>query len=66
MTKQIVVQPTVGHNIGINVGNAISAESDIVTGYLAARDPEVIEARKAKNIAVRSALTAQLLADLAK
>ena len=63
MTKQIAVQPTIGHKTGIAVAEALDAELDIVTGYLAARDPELVEARKAKNIAVRSALTAQLLAE---
>ena len=63
MTKQIVVQPTIGHRIGITAAETLDAELDIVTGYLAARDPELVEARKAKNIAVRSSLTAQLLAD---
>jgi len=52
-----------GHRIGINVAEALDAELDVVTGYQAARDPALVEARKAKNIAVRSALTAQLLAN---
>ena len=64
MAKQIEVTPTVGHNVGITIAEALDAELDIVTGYMAARDPALVEARKAKNIAVRSALTAKLLADL--
>jgi hypothetical protein len=65
-TKITPVQRSTGHSIGITAGNAISGELDVVTGYMAARDPLLIEARKAKNLEVRAQLTAELLADLAK
>ena len=59
-----VVERTIGHSVGITVGQAVDLNLDVVDGYQAARDPSLVEARKAYNMATRSALTAQLLADL--
>ena len=59
-----VVERTIGHSVGITVGQAVDLNLDVVDGYQAARDPALVEARKAYNMATRSALTAQLLADL--
>lgn len=58
------IERTLGHNVGITVGKAIDAELDVVTGYKAARDPALVEARRVANEKTRIALTAELLAEL--
>ena len=63
-TTTTAVQRTAGHSIGITIGKAVDGELDVVTGYMAARDPALVEARKAVNLGLRAKLTAELLADL--
>lgn len=61
------IAPSIGESLGIVVRTEIvDAESSIARGYRAASDPTLVEARKASNVARTSALTAKLLADLAK
>ena len=60
------IAPSLAESAGIMVREAIDAESGIVRGYRAASEPQLVEARKAHNVVRTSALTAKLLADLAK
>lgn len=66
MAKQSApaVEPSVSESVGIFAAEAIDAEPGVIRGFRAARDPELVEARQATNVARRSALTAKLLSDL--
>ena len=58
------VVPSAAENVGITLREVLDAEPGVIRGYRAASEPELVEARKAANVERRSALTAQLLADL--
>lgn len=63
-SKAPLVQRTIGHSIGLTAGAAIDAELDVVAGFKAARNPQLVELRKAHNVRVVDALVAEEIAKL--
>ena len=59
-----IVQRTIGHSTGIAVGKAIDAELDVVAGFKAARNPDLVALRKEHNLRVIDALVAEEMAKL--
>ena len=57
---------SITESAGTIIRAAQDAQLGVVRGYVAASDPQLVEARKAHNAARTSAITAKLLADLAK
>lgn len=50
-------------NAGVNIASIPETQPDIVLGFRAARNPQLVECRKARNEVRISQLTAMLLAE---
>lgn len=65
-TTAPTIERTTGHSAGLIIGALPETELDVVAGFRAARNPALIEVRKAHNQRVVEALVAQELARLGK
>lgn len=66
MAKQSVVssvQRTALMNTGVNIASIPETQPDIVLGFKAARNPQLVECRKVRNEVRINQLTAMLLAE---
>jgi hypothetical protein len=62
-TKVASIDRTVLMNAGVNIASIPETQPDIVLGFRAARNPQLVECRKTRNEVRISQLTAMLLAE---